>query len=211
MKHTQNGNVLFLILIAVALFAALSYAVTTSTRGGGNADKEIEGTDIATYSQKVAFIRSSIQRMMIIQGLTIDEVKLCDVNVFCRTIPSIPAFALCTSGENCLFAPEGGGVDPLIMRDNNGVYAEVARGATIDGHGTKNILLTGLIGYEPMELSTCQEIQKSFGLPQTIEREQNVDLVYADGLPSLQGQWDFCYDRGSTPTVYVINHLLATN
>lgn len=64
-----RGNVLFLILIAVALFAALSYAVTSSTRsGGGNASKETAMANAAAIVQYGASLRNSIMRMKISNG-----------------------------------------------------------------------------------------------------------------------------------------------
>ena len=54
----EKGNVLFLILIAVALFAALSYAVTQSSRsGGGDANNETSLINSAQVTQYPASVR----------------------------------------------------------------------------------------------------------------------------------------------------------
>lgn len=58
----QNGNVLFLILIAVALFAALSYAVTKSTSGSGSVSKEKLALSISELLQQSSTIKTEIMR-----------------------------------------------------------------------------------------------------------------------------------------------------
>ena len=67
MKKTTNqkGNVLFLILIAVALFAALSYAVTQSSRSGGDASRETNILNAAQLTQYPTSIRTAVLRLVI--------------------------------------------------------------------------------------------------------------------------------------------------
>ena len=67
---TQSGNVLFLILIAVALFAALSYAVTSSTRsGGGDASRENSAVLAAQLIQQATAMQTAVERKKITEGL----------------------------------------------------------------------------------------------------------------------------------------------
>ena len=74
-KTNESGNVLFLILIAVVLFAALSYAVTRSTRTPDDgADNTINGIRASAIVQYPAGIRTSLMRM-IMNGMGVSELK----------------------------------------------------------------------------------------------------------------------------------------
>lgn len=64
-RNDERGNALFLILIAVALFAALSYAVTQSGRGGGTVDKEQALISASQITQYPAALRTATTRMVI--------------------------------------------------------------------------------------------------------------------------------------------------
>ena len=71
----EAGNALFLILIAVALFAALSYAVTSSGRGGGGIDKEQASILAARISQYSGLVGQAVTRLKMINGCSDTEIS----------------------------------------------------------------------------------------------------------------------------------------
>jgi len=74
MRRTR-GNILFLILLAVVLFAALSYAVTSSMRGGGrDASSENLQAGAAAISQYVALLRIEVQRLMLMNDCKVENI-----------------------------------------------------------------------------------------------------------------------------------------
>ncbi|MGB1077322.1 MAG: hypothetical protein ACPG05_03370 [Bdellovibrionales bacterium] len=110
MNNTQKGNVLFLILIAVVLFAALSYAVTQSTRGGGDTSEETVGFQVAELQQVVANVRTAILRLKM-NGCSNEEISVYS------TMYAAPAgfdnvnTPVAGGDFSChIFHPDGGGV-----------------------------------------------------------------------------------------------------
>lgn len=104
-KHYESGNVLFLILIAVALFAALSYAVTQSSRSGGSdASSETAAVNAGALTQYPTGVRTAMLRMSI-AGIPVENIEFNEPANFAGC--STPSGGL-TAG-NCIFHPNGGG------------------------------------------------------------------------------------------------------
>ncbi len=76
MKFMRNGNVLFLILLAVALFAALSFAVTQSGRGGGNNISQDQAElAVSQIMQFGSSITSTIERLRLSNGCRLTQIS----------------------------------------------------------------------------------------------------------------------------------------
>lgn len=105
--QNHRGNALFLILIAVALFAALSYAITSSGRGGGSIDREqatISGSEIIQYAGQ---IQNAVNKLKIIGGCS-------DTNISFESLETGTLLENTfdpTGDERChVFSNDGGGV-----------------------------------------------------------------------------------------------------
>ena len=107
----QHGNALFLILIAVALFAALSYAVTNSGRGGSGIDKEQASLYAAQIVQYASLMEQTIARMQLINGCGDDEIAFWHDSNGDGSFTSADDYYNNGSADECfLYKPEGGGL-----------------------------------------------------------------------------------------------------
>ncbi|MCB9991801.1 MAG: hypothetical protein H6867_10625 [Rhodospirillales bacterium] len=98
-RRQESGNVLFLVLIAVTLFAALTFAVGQVTRGSSGTDSGRE-TDLlgsAALLQYAASLRGVVLQMMI-NGTAAEDLEF---------IPPVD-LANCTTPENCVYHTLGG-------------------------------------------------------------------------------------------------------
>ncbi|HBR69750.1 MAG TPA: hypothetical protein DEA55_10290 [Rhodospirillaceae bacterium] len=174
-RINESGNVLFLILIAVALFAALSYAVTSSSRsGGGDAASESNLINSAQVTQYPASVRTAIVRM-IINGTDVTQLEF--------NVPS--AFGTLSSNSVGVFHPSGGGAtfvtsSPDVMATPtqqpwlfNSRYQITNIGTTV-ANNTGNELIAFLPG---ISTSICARLNTEIGISGGTDADTN-------GIPS---------------------------
>tara|TARA_B100000686_G_scaffold345572_1_gene430429 strand:- start:51 stop:740 length:690 start_codon:yes stop_codon:yes gene_type:complete len=170
----ERGNALFLILIAVALFAALSYAVTNSGRGGGGIDREQASLAASQIMQFGASVEQALLRMRISGSVPVSEM---DFRSDQRTLENGTAQPFensnCTTVDCQLFHAQGGGVTYQTF-DQFASTAPWAGTSTARGH---NDILIGNVeglGSDLPELilrvfildpEVCVEINRMAGLP----------------------------------------------
>lgn len=136
---SKRGNALFLILIAVALFAALSYAVTQSSRGGGSIDREQAELISARVSSFYGAIQHAITRMMVINGCTDIQISF-ENSVYYQGTGAGGGLAHPIDGNGnaptdnrcSVFETAGGGVSPLVL--TQGLTSPDPWNWTVPGH-----------------------------------------------------------------------------
>lgn len=110
----SRGNILFLILLAVVLFAALASAVTSSLRGGGkdasNENATAAAADILSWLKQVD---QAVMRMMLVGGIPLEKIDFDDVTNLYQD-GTINRFnnLTCVTAECEVFNVNGGGVAP---------------------------------------------------------------------------------------------------
>lgn len=175
-RMNEQGNVLFLILIAVALFAALSYAVTQSTRsGGGSADKEKAVLSGASMTQYPASLRTTLIRM-VLSGTGVEAMRFNPPSELPGVAdPSLYVFE--ADGGSALYidAPA-----ELMNNSTKGTWFFNTNWAlpqigTDAGNQDGNEVIAFLPGIKP---SVCKEVNKQFSI-----NVNNCGLF--NGIPTL--------------------------
>jgi len=159
-RSGERGNVLFLILIAVALFAALSYAVTQSTRSGsGDASSETNLINSAQLASYPAGVRTAVVRM-VIGGVAVDNLNF-----------DTPANAT-SDFEYNVFHPTGGGavyqIAPKDLMDPSAsgewIYSSQYEIEDV-GQTTGTITGTEIIAFLPgVTRNVCKKLNDEVGI-----------------------------------------------
>lgn len=159
MNNKIRGNALFLILIAVALFAALSYAITSSGRGSGSANKEQARLIAARILQHAAQLEFATKRLMLVNKCTQDTMlynnAVSDCNVYDMTTGGA-VLRIFPNGDASIYTTDN-------VSNNPGKVSFVINTMTVIGLNNKTYANTLFIMFN-IKRDICIEINKIVGL-----------------------------------------------
>ncbi len=198
-KASQRGNALFLILVAVVLFAALSYAVTRSNVGESDPGSDVRNMTVSAMLNYTTALQTGVMRMKV-RGVAAAD--------FDTTKPDGAGFNT-PPFSNKLFHPDGGGVptpvsDPnAIELDINGVPKAVWMVLVFDDSGVP----TGFIGTEGglavigyVRKNICEEINYRIMGSRTIPQMPTSPLqFYYDSVAAGTPQTTYCATTSNLP------------
>lgn len=116
LKKREHGNVLILIMLAVAMFAALTYAVSDGMRGGGSTvTKEQARVAAGEIIRRGAAIENAVNYMMTNNGCSESELEFWHeyyLNIDDSSMESTMSNDDSTRDECDIYNPNGGGLSP---------------------------------------------------------------------------------------------------
>ncbi len=159
-RHSQSGSVIFVLMIGIAIFAALSYAVTASLRTGTGTTDNVEldkaALDATAVNDFVQSVRNGVQQMKN-SGIEDTLIDFMDpANAGYNTAPH----------EKKIFHPAGGGVGYVAVWPSLDDSTQATATAwhflsnPVDGIGSASgaeLLMT--LMYVPEK--TCKQLNKS--------------------------------------------------
>lgn len=220
-KRPQAGNILFLILLAVVLFAALSYAVTQSLRGGGqNASKEKAQTFASQLLQHVSLIENTITRAMLVNNIPEYGFDFASAGTLST------ANGTCTSINCTIYSSKGGGVSDFTIPDwastsslSNERRADIRLAKVLNVGTAKDEVV---IKYQKLTQSVCEAINQMLGIVDVdiastseiwgssnfytgtmTSIPDNQGAILGDQLAALAGKKAFCFQHSNEGYTFV--------
>lgn len=194
MHNKQAGNVLFLILIAVVLFAALSFAISQSTRTtGGSANDDDANLLAAQVAQYGSALTNALVRMRLSNNCTDITINLFHASfTYNYTNPAAPVSNFCN-----VFDARGGGVVaqvPPIKAVPTGsptnqywyVSCMAVKGIGTDANGANS---KELIVQSFLNKDVCMKVNQKFGITNTGGNPPQVSAAQTDPASAAACQY----------------------
>lgn len=171
----ERGSAIFIILLGVMLFAALSYAVSQMLRGGGpdrvtEQKVSVNADEIMSYGQT---LRRGVQTIRISNGCEPEDVSF--------DVSNLTGYANGANTKCQVFSPDGGGVvysDPPVDDYNDGSDWIFTGTNTVANIGSASPDLIAIL--PELKLSVCEMINSKLNIA-AIATDAAVDFTKFQG------------------------------